>query len=52
MDALEFRVFLNLLMALDPWPLEFGEDEMKFFADRHAIECGYDGWIDAFHRHP
>lgn len=46
----EFRVWLELMMVSDPWPLE---DHLRSFAtnvlDREAKERGYADWIEAYH---
>lgn len=48
----EFRTFLDLLMVSDPWPLEYGNEQMTDFADSQARDRGYDGWIVAYHELP
>ena len=50
MDDREFRIFLDLLMVSDPWPLEYGNETMTDLADTMARERGYDDWIEAYHK--
>ena len=50
----EYRVFLDLLMCSDPWPVgtERGNDGHEIllkFADKQAKCRGYENWIVAFH---
>ena len=54
MTDLEYRMFLDLLMCSDPWPVgtERGSDGHEIlieFADKQAHERGFDNWIVAFH---
>jgi len=51
MTDIEFRIFMDLLMVSDPWPLVSGKDEMDELADKEAMRRGFDDWIDAYHRH-
>ena len=57
MDSMEYRVFLNLLMCSDPWPVhnerggETGQETMQSLANRIALDYGFTDWIDAYHRH-
>ena len=45
-----FRLFLDLLMASDPWPLEkAAQIELDGEADRESVRRGFDNWIVAFH---
>ncbi len=50
MDDRELRIFLDLLMVSDPWPLEYGQDAMTDVADAESRARGYDNWIDAYHK--
>lgn len=51
MDSFEYRALLDLLMCSDPYPVENGEDAVKGYADRQAVERGFSDWIDAYHNH-
>lgn len=51
MDGYEFRAFLDLLMCSDPYPVDSGEDAVKGYANRQAVERGFADWIDAYHKH-
>lgn len=48
----EFRIFMDLLIVSDPWPLEYGKDQMNDLADSLARDRGYDNWIVAYHSIP
>ena len=51
MTNLEYRHFLNLLMASDPWPLDDGNSQriLLFLADKEATSRGYKDWVEAYH---
>jgi hypothetical protein len=51
MDSLEFRIFLDLLMCCDPWPMEYGQENMTLYADRLSRNWGFTDWIHAYHGH-
>ena len=51
MNSIEYRVFLDLLMCSDPWPLENGQETMQLLAARIGADYGYTDWIDAYHKH-
>lgn len=51
MDSFEYRAFLDFLMCSDPYPLDDGEEAVKGYANRQAVELGYSDWIDAYHNH-
>lgn len=52
----EFRAFLDLLMASDPWPMGEGTEAEQAYvvlvdlADRESRNRGYGNWIEAFHQ--
>lgn len=46
----QFRVFLDLLMVSDPWPLEYGHEALNELADEQSRERGYCDWIEAYHK--
>ena len=50
MDDRELRIFLDLLMVSDPWPLEYGHEAMTDIADAESRERGYTDWIEAYHK--
>lgn len=49
MNDEEFKVFVQLLMVSDPWPLEYGHPMMTDFADNEARKRGFPDWIAAYH---
>lgn len=49
MNDAELKVFLELLMCSDPWPLEHGHELMRDFADNESRKRGYADWIEAYH---
>lgn len=57
MNSFEYRIFLDLLMCSDPWPIhdglggEYGQDVMTSLANRVGVDYGYSDWIDAYHKH-
>jgi hypothetical protein len=50
----EFRALLDWFMCSDPWPVadEPNHQLMTEWLDRLSKVCGYDGWVDAYHRMP
>jgi len=51
MTRFEFRAFLDLLMCSDPWPTTcVGHILLSAFADKLALEYGFDDWIDAYYK--
>lgn len=51
MDSLEFRTVLDWWMCSDPWPEGVSKEIVDSWLERHARECGYDGVVDAYHKH-
>ena len=51
MKANEFRALLVLIMCSDPWPVDDRNQELiEAMANREAIERGFTGWVDAYHK--
>lgn len=60
MNEIELRVFTELLMVSDPWPLVDTPEQpthseethavMQNLADEEAKRLGYSDWIDAYHK--
>lgn len=47
-----FRVLLDLFMVSDPWPLrEEAHHEYEQVLEAESSRRGYNGWLDAYHRH-
>lgn len=46
----QFKIFLELLMCSDPWPMDHGHDVMADFADDESRKRGFEDWIDAYHK--
>lgn len=57
MNDIEYRVFLDLMMCSDPWPVDDGvgmlntNSLMNDVANRLAVDRGYASWIEAYHEH-
>ena len=52
MNDNQYRVFLDLMMVSDPWPLEKADGEiLTRLADNEANRRGYENWIVAYHEH-
>lgn len=53
MDAKEYMALLDLIMCCDPWPCDQAgnEQDVKSFANRMAVEKGYESWEDAYNFH-
>ena len=49
MTDIQFRALLDLTMVSDPWPLEYGKDDIDDLLDGEARERGYSGWVPAYH---
>lgn len=50
MSDSQFKAFLALMMASDPWPLSEAEhDELLMLANEESWRRGFEGWIEAFH---
>lgn len=49
MTDIEFKIFMDLLMCSDPWPMVSGQDEMTDLADREAKKRGFPDWVTACH---
>lgn len=52
----QFRAFLDLMMCSDPWPVPDlgqgdGQSALAAWADAESVRRGFDGWIEAYHRH-
>ena len=50
MNATEYEALVNVLMELDPWPLDIAWHTILVdYANKEAISHGYTDWIDALH---
>lgn len=49
MSDLEFKIFMDLLMCSDPWPMASGQDEMEALANKEAVKRGFPDWVTATH---
>lgn len=45
----QFKVFLELMMCSDPWPLAHGHETMVNLADSESRARGFMDWIEAYH---
>ena len=51
MSDIEFRIFLDLLMRSDPWPISGGASQqiMEDFASKESAKRGFPTWTEAYH---
>jgi hypothetical protein len=63
MSREELKALCDLIMCSDPWPVcestqrgiagatdEHNQETVAAFADRAAIDHGFTGWEDAYHK--
>ena len=45
----QFQTLMDLAMVSDPWPLDYGNEEITELLHEEARSRGYDGWYVAYH---
>ena len=45
----QFQTLMDLTMVSDPWPLDYGNEEITELLHAEARSRGFDGWYVAYH---